>query len=99
MLQVAFIRENKIEVIERLSKRIDNYMYEDEDGGFWVDAHSAYYGELEYRVRYKNKEDSFLWMYLDFERLKTACTSVGLNCKKVMDGPHHDFLAQITLKD
>ena len=24
------------------------YMYEDEDGGFWVDAHSAYYGELEY---------------------------------------------------
>ena len=24
MLQVAFIRENKIEVIERLSKRIDN---------------------------------------------------------------------------
>jgi len=75
------------------------YMYEDEDGGFWVDAHSVYYGELEYRVRYKNKEDYFLWMYLDFERLKTACTSVGLNCKKVMDGPHHDFLAQITLKD
>ena len=75
------------------------YMYEYEDGGFWADAYSAYYGELEYKVRYKNKEDSFLWMYLDFERLKTACTSVGLNCKKVMDGRHHDFLAQITLKD
>jgi hypothetical protein len=74
------------------------YMYQDEDGGFWMDANSAYYGELEYTVRYKNKEDSFLWMYLDFERLKTACAIVGLNCKKVMDGPHHDFLAQITLK-
>ena len=75
------------------------YMYEDEDGGFWMDAHSAYYGELEYKVRYKNKEDSFLWMYLDFERLKTACTIVGLSCEKVIDGPHHDFLAKITLKD
>ena len=75
------------------------YMNEDEDGGFWMDAHSAYYGELEYMVRYKNKEDSFLWMYLDFERLKTACTIVGLSCEKVIDGPHHDFLAKITLKD
>ena len=75
------------------------YMYEDDDGGFWIDAHSAYYGELEYCVRYKNKEDSFRWMYLDFERLKTACTIVGLNCRKVKDGSHHDFLAQITLKN
>jgi hypothetical protein len=38
-------------------------------------------------------------MYLDFERLKTACAIVGLNCKKLKKGPHHDFLAQITLRD
>ena len=74
------------------------YMYEDDDGGYWMDTHSAYYGELEYTVRYKNKEDSFPWMYLDFDRLKTACTIVGLKCKKIKDGPHHDFLAQITQK-
>ena len=74
------------------------YMYEDDDGGYWMDAHSVYYGELEYTVRYKNKEDSFQWMYLDFNRLKTACAIVGLKCKKIKDGPHHDFLAQITIK-
>ena len=45
------------------------YMYEDDDGGYWMDAHSVYYGELEYTVRYKNKEDSFQWMYLDFMTL------------------------------
>lgn len=74
------------------------YMYEDDDGGYWMNTHNAYYGELEYTVRYKNKEDSFPWMYLDFDRLKTACAIVGLKCKKIKDGPHHDFLAQITLK-
>ena len=33
-------------------------MYEDNMEDF-ADAHSAYYGELEYKVRYKNKEDTF----------------------------------------
>ncbi|WP_412984231.1 class I SAM-dependent methyltransferase [Pontimicrobium sp. IMCC45349] len=72
------------------------YMYEDEDGGYWIDANSEYYGELEYHVTYKGESDSFTWMYLDFENLKTACAIVGLNCELVLDGEHYDFLARIT---
>ena len=74
------------------------YMYEDEDGGYWIDANSEYYGELEYHVTYKGESDSFTWMYLDFENLKTACAIVGLNCELVLDGEHYDFLARITIK-
>ena len=73
------------------------YMYEDEDGGYWMDATKDYYGELDYTVRYKNQEATFSWMYLDFENLKIACEQAGLRCELIEEGPHFDFLAKITL--
>jgi len=72
------------------------YMYEDEDGGYWIDANANYYGELEYHINYKNKNESFTWMYIDFENLKSACKSVGLDCELVLEGEHFDYLARIT---
>ena len=73
------------------------YMYEDEDGGYWMDATKDYYGELDYTVRYKNQEATFSWMYLDFENLKIACEHAGLRCELIEEGPHFDFLAKIIL--
>ena len=73
------------------------YMYEDEDGGLWIDTNADYYGELDYFLSYKGEEEtSMKWLYLDFERLQLACESVGLKCEKVMDGEHFDYLARIT---
>ncbi len=73
------------------------YMYEDEDGGFWFDANSNYYGELDYFLSYKNeKEIPSKWLYLDFNTLLTACASVGLTCELVIEGEHFDYLARIT---
>jgi len=73
------------------------YMYEDEDGGFWLDANSNYYGELDYFLSYKNeKEMPSKWLYLDFNTLLTACTSVGLTCELIKEGEHFDYLARIT---
>ena len=73
------------------------YMYEDDDGGIWIDTNAGYYGELDYFLSYKGEhEQPMTWLYLDFERLKFACESVGLQCKKVMDGEHFDYLAKIT---
>ena len=72
------------------------YMYEEDDGGFWMDTNKEYYGELDYTVRYKDEEATFSWMYLDFERLKIACDQVGLQCELVEQGPHYDFLAKLT---
>ena len=73
------------------------YMYEDDDGGFWIDTNANYYGELDYFLSYKNEEENPLkWLYLDFDTLKTACETVGLQCKKIMDGEHFDYLAQLS---
>ena len=33
------------------------YMYQDEDGGYWMDTNSNYYGELDYFLSYKNEEE------------------------------------------
>lgn len=72
------------------------YMYEDEDGGLWVDTNANYFGELDFFLSYKNEEEEPMkWLYLDFDTLKLACESVGLNCKKMMDGKHFDYLAKL----
>lgn len=40
------------------------YMYEDEDGGYWMDMNSSYYGELDYFLSYKGeKEAPMKWLY------------------------------------
>ena len=73
------------------------YMFEDEDGGYWIDANANYYGELDYYVSYKNEDETpFKMLYLDFETLKSACESVGLQCELAIEGEHYDYLARIT---
>ncbi|HMC00533.1 MAG TPA: class I SAM-dependent methyltransferase [Flavobacteriaceae bacterium] len=72
------------------------YMYEDDDGGYWMDANANYYGELEYHISYKGESESFPWMYIDFDNLKLACETVGLQCELILEGEHFDYLAKIT---
>lgn len=75
-----------------------SYMYEDEDGGMWLDLNQGYPGELDYYLSYKGeKEAAMKWLYLDFETLKTACLTVGLKCENVMDGEHFNYLAKLSL--
>ncbi|MFL1011280.1 class I SAM-dependent methyltransferase [Flavisericum labens] len=72
------------------------YMYEDEDGGYWMDMNSSYYGELDYFLSYKGeKETPMKWLYLDFDTLKLACETVGLKCELITKGEHFDYLAQL----
>ncbi len=72
------------------------YMYEDEDGGFWMDMNATYYGELDYFLSYKGEEeDPMKWLFLDFEKLQLACETVGLKCELVLKGDHFDYLARI----
>ncbi|MFD0836880.1 class I SAM-dependent methyltransferase [Mariniflexile aquimaris] len=72
------------------------YMYEDEDGGVWMDMNASYYGELDYFLSYKGeKEDPMKWLYLDFNTLQTACETVGLKCELVLEGDHFDYLARL----
>lgn len=73
------------------------YMFdEDEDGGKWIPSES-YYGELTFTLTYKNeKEDTFPWLYVDYNTLQNAAHANGLNCELILEGEHYDYLAKLT---
>lgn len=61
-----------------------------------LNGFTNYYGELDYFISYKGeKAEPMKWLYLDFNTLKTACASVGLRCKLIMEGNHFDYLAKL----
>ena len=75
------------------------YMYEDDDGGIWIDTNAGYYGELDYYVSYKGEsEEPMTWLYLDFDTLNMACETLGLQCDLIQTGEAFDYLARITAK-
>ncbi|MBA4135545.1 MAG: SAM-dependent methyltransferase [Flavobacterium sp.] len=73
------------------------YMFdEDEDGSFLVPA-NGYYGELTFTVSYKGQtEDTFPWLYLDYNTLQNAAHANGLECELVIEGKHYDYLAKLS---
>ena len=74
------------------------YMFDaDEDGAYEIPA-NGYYGELQFTVSYKGeKEDSFPWLYLDYNTLQNAAFANGLQCELILEGEHYDYLARLTV--
>ena len=74
------------------------YMFdENADGSYLVPA-DGYYGELTFTISYKNEtEESFPWLYLDYNTLQNAAQSNGLECELIIEGEHFDYLARLTL--
>ena len=72
------------------------YMFdEDEDGGKWIPG-DDYYGELTFTISYKNEtEETFPWLYLDYNTLQNAANANGLQCELVCEGEHFDYLARL----
>ena len=73
------------------------YMYDqDEDGAYEVPANS-YYGELTFTIQSKGEtEDTFDWLYLDYNTLQNAAIANGLECELILEGKHFDYLAKLS---
>ena len=75
------------------------YVFMDEDGAMDIDLAAGYYGEIDYKMRYKNiTGEPFDWLYIDFDTLSMYAEEHGFICEKCIDGEHYDYLARITLK-
>lgn len=72
---------------------------EDEDGSKWIPYDGKYYGELIFTLQYDNQEESFPWLYLDFNTLQRACLANELSCELIAEGENYDYLARITSID
>lgn len=70
------------------------YLFEDEDGSFLVDLAGGYYGEIDFRMQYKQvKGEPFDWLYVDFQTLSYYAAENGFKAELVMEGEHYDYLA------
>lgn len=74
------------------------YLYEDEDGSFAIDLAGDYYGEVDFRMQYKQiKGDTFNWLYIDFQTLSLYAAKYGFKASVIEEGEHYDYLAALTL--
>ncbi len=75
------------------------YMFYNDQGDFWVDMNSKYYGELEYQLTYKNyTADPFPWLFIDFDRLRNIAIKCGWNVELIYEDDHFHYLAKLILK-
>lgn len=74
------------------------YLFEEEDGSIVIDLAGDYYGEIDFRMQYKNvKGDSFDWLYIDFQTLSLYSSECGFKAELVKEGKHYDYLAKLSL--
>jgi SAM-dependent methyltransferase len=74
------------------------YMFEDDNGEFYVDGNASYYGETKFTMTYKNQQSpSFDWLYVDFNTLQRISEDCHLQCDLILEGLHFDYLARITI--
>ncbi|WP_320815788.1 class I SAM-dependent methyltransferase [Flavobacterium sp.] len=73
------------------------YMFDqDEDGAYAING-NGYYGELTFTIQYKGEtEETFDWLYLDYNTLQNAAIANDLECELVIEGEHFDYLARLT---
>lgn len=74
------------------------YLFEEEDGSMVIDLAGDYYGEVDFRMQYKNvKGDSFDWLYIDFQTLSLYASEYGFKAELIKEGKHYDYLAKISI--
>ncbi|MDY4250154.1 class I SAM-dependent methyltransferase [Bacteroides pyogenes] len=75
-----------------------SYLFEEEDGSFFIDLAGDYYGEIDFRMKYKDIEgDSFDWLYVDFETLGLYASECGFKTELIKQGKHYDYLAKLSI--
>jgi SAM-dependent methyltransferase len=72
------------------------YMFEEEDGSYNIPLGSKFYGELRYRMSYKDVEgEEFSWLYLPFELLEEKAVKNGFTAEKLFMDKSNAYLARL----
>lgn len=76
------------------------YLFEEEDGSYLIDLAGDYYGEIDFRMQYKQvKGDTFDWLYIDFDTLSLYAAQYGFKAEMVEEDSHYAYLAKLTLRN
>ena len=75
------------------------YMFDqDEDGSYIIpfNEETEYYGELIYTIHYKGENESFPWLFIDYNTLQRAANNNGLSCELIEEGDDYNYLVRMT---
>ena len=74
------------------------FLFEDEDGSFVIDLNGNYYGEVDFRMQYKQVNgEVFDWLYIDFQTLSMYASQYGFKAEIIEEGEHYDYLAALRM--
>lgn len=73
-----------------------SYLYEQEDGSILINLNDRYYGEINFKMSYKDVETSwFSWLYIDFDNLSEIAERSGLKCTLLFEGENNHYLVSL----
>lgn len=73
-----------------------SYLYEQEDGSILINLNDRYYGEINFKMSYKNVESGwFSWLYIDFDNLSEIAERSGLKCTLLFEGENNHYLVSL----
>jgi len=76
-----------------------DYLYYDTDGSKLINLNSNYYGELIYKMQYKNfRGPSFEWLFIDYDTLMPLARGSGFESSLLATGDHYDYLVALKKK-
>ena len=77
-----------------------SYVFEDENGNIDYPDTGRYYGEVSYRLQYKDTiGEPFSWLYVDADTLRKIAEENGYAVEVIAEGEHYDYLAGVTKRE
>lgn len=71
------------------------YLYEDDDGSYWMDLNANYYGEICFNMRYEDQSSGwFNWLYVDFESFRKVAEECGFRIE-LLHEEENQYLAEL----
>lgn len=75
------------------------YMYREEDGSVLLPLGNNYYGEVEYRLSYREySSKAFPWLFVDIDNLCSVAGECGYDTNILYQGETDNYLAMLTLR-
>jgi SAM-dependent methyltransferase len=70
-----------------------DYIYVEKDGSRWIDLNKEYYGEVRYKLFYRDEEsEQFDWLFIDPATMKMKANEAGFSFNILAEGIHYDYL-------
>ncbi|MDD2411663.1 MAG: methyltransferase domain-containing protein [Bacteroidales bacterium] len=74
------------------------YLFLEEDGSIFIDLNAHYYGEIIYKMSYRQfKGKKFPWLFIDESSMEFYAKENGFCFHKLLNGKHYDYMGRLEI--